>query len=70
MATPFVQRRLRDKPVTVLVETECAHCGQTMQIEIDGGLNYRVLTDGAEPLIFTPMVDFAALEDPSIIDAF
>ena len=70
MATPFVQGRLRGKPLTVLVETECAHCGQPMEIELDSDLNYRVLTEGAAPLIFTPMVDFGTLEDPSIIDAF
>jgi hypothetical protein len=70
MATPFVQGKLRDKPISVLVETECAHCGQPIKIEIDGDLNYDVLSEGADPLIFTPMVDFATLEDPSIIDAF
>jgi|SaaInlStandDraft_3_1057020.scaffolds.fasta_scaffold379582_1 hypothetical protein len=70
MATPFVQGKLRDEHLTVLLETECAHCGQTIEIEVDSSLNYRVLSDGAEPLIFTPMVDFATLEDPSIIDAF
>ena len=70
MATPFVQGQLRDEPLIVLVETECAHCGQPIEIEIDGDLNCRVLSEGADPLIFTPMVDFAALEDPSIIDAF
>ena len=70
MATPFVQGQLRDEPISVLVETECAHCRQTIKIEIDGDLNYLVLSEGADPLIFTPMVDFATLKDPSIIDAF
>jgi hypothetical protein len=39
-------------------------------LEIDSELNYRVVEDGAEPLVFVPMVDFGRLEDPSIIDAF
>jgi len=33
-------------------------------------LTYRVLEEGADPLIFVPLVDFDELEDPSIIDAF
>jgi hypothetical protein len=37
---------------------------------MDGDLNYRVVEDGAKPLVFVPMVDFDKLEDPSIIDAF
>ena len=52
------------------VETECAHCQQALHIEIDSALNYRVIEDGAEPLVFIPMVDFDKLADPSIIDAF
>jgi hypothetical protein len=70
MATPFVQGRLRDEPLTVLVETECGHCGRPLEIEIDSDLNFRVLSKGAEPLIFTPLVDFSTLKDPSIIDVF
>ncbi len=31
---------------------------------------YRILKGRPEPLLFHPFVDFAALHDPSIIDAF
>ena len=41
-----------------------------MVIEIDSELNFTVLEQHADPLIFVPMVDFDPLEDPSIIDAF
>jgi hypothetical protein len=37
---------------------------------MDSQLNYKVCEPDARPLIFVPMVDFAKLEDPSIIDAF
>jgi hypothetical protein len=40
-----------------------------MRLEVDDELRYRV-TEGTEPLIFVPSVDFEKLEDPSIIDAF
>jgi hypothetical protein len=52
------------------VQTACAHCAQPLHIEIDSDLTCRVLEEGAEPLVFVPLVDFDKLEDPSIIDAF
>ncbi len=41
-----------------------------MNIEIDSEVNCRVQEEGAEPLVFVPIVDFEKLTDPSIIDAF
>ena len=52
------------------IETECAHCGRPLHIEMDSELRYSVAEQGAQPLIFVPIVDFDRLEDPSIIDAF
>jgi len=66
---PFVEGHLRNQPLAVIFRTECAHCAQPMQIEIDSHLGYRVVA-GADPLIFVPMVDFERLKDPSIIHAF
>jgi hypothetical protein len=65
-----VQGQLRGQPLTIQIETQCGHCGEPLTLEIDSRLNYRVEQSGAAPLIFAPMVDFARLEDPSIIDAF
>jgi uncharacterized metal-binding protein YceD (DUF177 family) len=56
--------------MSVQVSTECAHCGQPLHLEIDSELNYRVLEERADPLVFVPLVDLEKLEDPSIIDAF
>jgi hypothetical protein len=67
---PFVQGRLRGEHLTASVETECAHCHQPLHLEIDSDLSYRVLEEGANPLVFVPLVDFSRLEDSSIIDAF
>ena len=66
---PFVQGHLRNQPLAVSIETECAHCSRAMQIEVDSELSYRVAV-GAHPLIFIPLVNFERLKDPSIIDAF
>jgi hypothetical protein len=54
----------------VAVETECAHCARPLHIEIDSEMRYRVVEEGAKPLVFGPFVNFSKLTDPSIIDAF
>jgi len=66
---PFVQGHLRNEPISVTFESECAHCSRPLQIEIDSELRYRVAED-TEPLVFVPLVDFEKLKDPSIIHAF
>ena len=65
-----MQGQLRDEPLTFSIETECGHCRRPLHLEMDGDLNCRVVEDGAEPLVFVPMVNFDKLDDPSIIDAF
>jgi hypothetical protein len=65
-----VQGQLRREALTFGIETECAHCGWPIHIEMDSELRYSVLEPDAEPLVFVPMVEFDRLEDPSIIDAF
>jgi hypothetical protein len=39
-------------------------------MEIDSEMNCRSLEESCSPLVFVPDVNFGALEDPSIIDAF
>ncbi len=70
MATPFVEGRLRGESLSAEVKTSCSHCAKPIQFELDSDLNARVAETDAAPLVFTPIVDFAKLEDPSIIDAF
>ena len=70
IATPFVQGQLRQEHLTFSIQTSCAHCGQPIHIELDSNLKYKVAEAQAAPLVFVPMVNFAKLKDPSIIDAF
>jgi len=56
--------------LSFVIDTECGHCHRAIRIEMDGKLNYRVVTEGAEPLVYVPLVDLHKLEDPSIIDRF
>ena len=65
-----MQGQLRKEHLSFVIETQCAHCGQPITIQIDSDLKYRVRSEGAEPVIFAPLVDFERLKDPSIIDAF
>ena len=70
MATPFVQGRLRNEPLSVAVQTECAHCARPIHLHIDSHLTFHVEEEAADPLVFVPLVNFSRLTDPSIIDAF
>jgi hypothetical protein len=67
---PFVQGQLREEALSFQISTECAHCGQPLHLELDSELDYQVVEDRADPLVFVPTVDFEKLDDPSIIDAF
>ena len=62
-------QHLRKEPLAVTITTECAHCSKPMRIEADSELRHRV-EEGANPLIFIPLVNFERLEDTSIIDPF
>jgi hypothetical protein len=65
-----VQGHLRKESLAVVIDTECAHCSQPMQIKIDSDLQYHIKVGGADPIVFVPEVNFYKLNDPSIIDAF
>jgi len=65
-----VQGRLRGENLSVLVKTECAHCSEPMEIEIDSDLNYKVKEEGCEPVVFVPDINLFELEEDSIIDSF
>ena len=42
-----------------------------MRIELDSELKYRVADDeGAEPLVFSPHVNWTGFTEPNIIDAY
>lgn len=67
---PFVQGRLRGETLSFAIQTECGHCQQPLHLEIDSDLTYRVVEEGAEPLIYVPLLDLQKLDEPSIIDSF
>ena len=65
-----MQGQLRKKALSVAITTKCAHCDEPIHLEIDSDLNFRVVEEGAKPLVFVPLLNLAKLEDASIIDGF
>jgi hypothetical protein len=61
---------LTGRDLNATIDSECAHCARSMQIELTSALAYRVVTVGAEPMISLPLIDLKRLKDPSIIHAF
>jgi len=50
------------------LDTSCAHCGETLRIDIDSAV--RCESDGAAPLLFEPRIDWERFAKPHIIDDF
>ncbi len=69
-ATPFVQGRLRKRPLSITVKTECAHCGRSMEMALDQDLNLQIFSPKCRPIVFVPDVNPFRLAEPSIIDSF
>ena len=52
------------------IQSECAHCLRPMRLTVDSELRFRVHDAGAEPLVFSPQVDWATFEEQNITHAF
>jgi len=69
IAVPFVQGLIRGERVSGRITTECAHCRQSLHIDLDSKFEFRVDEKGASPVVFAPLWDI----EPgarSIIDGF
>jgi hypothetical protein len=67
---PFVQGRLRDRDMTVVVDSECHHCSEALTLVIDNDMNVEVKTPGAQPIVFVPDVVPFDVDGPDIVDDF
>jgi hypothetical protein len=61
---------LRKEYLAVTIETECSHCNRALRLVVDSDLEFRVETEGAEPMVFEPQVDWSTFTEPSIIHAY
>ncbi len=62
-----MQGRLRRQKLTVRVDSECHHCRRPLRLEVDDDLRWKVLSPGAEPLLFEPDMDWDRFRGPNII---
>jgi hypothetical protein len=65
-----VQGQLTQQDIRFRIETSCAHCGQPITLDFDRRLAGRIAEPGCQPVVFAPLLDVHAIEDPSIIDKF
>lgn len=65
-----MQGCLRNEKVAVSLETSCAHCGAALHIDVDSEDRWKVHESNAEPLLFSPAVDWETFKKPHIIDDF
>jgi hypothetical protein len=70
VATPFVQGKLRDEPLSFDIESECACCKRPIRFNMRHDLSYTLTDSDSDPIFFVPIVDFTRLKAPSIIDRF
>jgi hypothetical protein len=65
-----VQGRLRNKYLSVEIETKCRHCDQTMHFTVDSDMRVSLRDKDASPLVFMPDVDWANFAERTIIDSY
>ena len=70
MATPFVQGKLRNEPLSFDVESECACCKEPIHFQMSHDLSFTLADPGSAPVFFVPIVDFTRLKAPSIVERF
>ncbi len=70
MAVPFVQGRLSNERISADIATECGHCGEALEFNVDSEGAFRAGSGSGQMLVFVPSVDWANFDGPNIIDAY
>lgn len=52
------------------VESQCAHSGSPLTLEIDSDLWVEVISPGGDPVVFVPDINLSTLKEDSIVEAF
>jgi hypothetical protein len=65
-----VQGHLRNKKLSVKIDSECGHCRQPLHLTLNSELEWSVQEHDADPLVFEPDVDFGHLAAPNIISDY
>jgi hypothetical protein len=51
----------------VRIASQCQHCSRPLALEVDEELRWRVISQGASPLLFEPDVDWSTFRGRNII---
>ena len=70
MATPFVQGKLRDEPISFDIDSECECCKKPIRFTMRHDLSFNLADPDSDPIFFVPIIDFTRLKAPSIIEHF
>ena len=70
MATPFVQGRLRNQPLTVTIASACAACGREFTLALSDRGTWNLHTAPASLLVFEPAVDWSTFTAPTIVNDY
>ena len=70
MATPLVQGKLRNEPLSFDIASECACCKVPIKFTMSHDLSYELGDPSSDPIFFVPLVDFTKLKAPSIVEHF
>jgi hypothetical protein len=69
-AAALVLGRLLRRKLTVDIRSICAQSGRPLRLEVSSDLSWRVDGESAQPLLFTPSVDWSKLGARNIIDDY
>lgn len=62
-----MQGRLRGEKLQVRIDSECKHCARPLTLEVNEGLEWKVNSAGAAPLLFEPDMNWEAFAGANII---
>jgi hypothetical protein len=65
-----VQGHLRNEFISIEVTTKCQHCDQVLHLTIDSNMRVSVGEKDANPLVFTPDIDWNNFKEQTIIDSY
>ena len=62
--------QLDGSPCSAEVETECAHCGETMRLRVTHDLEIEVVEGDPDARFFEPTVDWATFSEANILRGY
>ncbi len=64
-----MQGQLRNRSLTATLTTECAQTGRPLEMVVDSDLRVELRSEGAQPVVSIPLINFKKLGLKVIYDA-